>query len=78
VHRGLGIVIGAEPMVHGIDPWLASRLLVHTCGVLGALNGVITTLIASPSFLVTLASALLFRGAALALGAQMPAIGSDP
>jgi ribose/xylose/arabinose/galactoside ABC-type transport system permease subunit len=75
----LGIVVGAELMVHGVNPWLAALLLVLICGVLGALNGVVTTLIASPSFIVTLASALLFRGAALALadGKQIAGLPAD-
>jgi ribose/xylose/arabinose/galactoside ABC-type transport system permease subunit len=63
----LGIVVGADLMRHGLDPWLAAVLLVLLCTTLGALNGLITTAIQAPSFIVTLASALLFRGAALAL-----------
>lgn len=63
----LGIVVGADLMKHGVTPWLAAVLLVLLCTVLGALNGAVTTLIQSPSFIVTLASALLFRGFALAL-----------
>jgi ribose/xylose/arabinose/galactoside ABC-type transport system permease subunit len=62
-----GIVLGAILMVHGWDPWLAAVGVVVACSALGALNGLITTLIDAPSFIVTLASALLFRGAALAL-----------
>ena len=75
----LGIVVGGELMVHGVDPWLAALLLVLICGALGALNGVVTTLIASPSFIVTLATALLFRGAALALadGKQIAGLPAD-
>jgi ribose/xylose/arabinose/galactoside ABC-type transport system permease subunit len=62
-----GVVLGAVLMVHGWQPWLAALALVMACSVLGALNGLVTTLIGAPSFIVTLASSLLFRGAALAL-----------
>jgi ribose/xylose/arabinose/galactoside ABC-type transport system permease subunit len=62
-----GIVLGATLMVHGWTPWLAAAALVVVCAGLGALNGLITTFIDAPSFIVTLATSLLFRGAALAL-----------
>jgi ribose/xylose/arabinose/galactoside ABC-type transport system permease subunit len=62
-----GLVLGATLMVHGWTPWLAALALVAACAALGALNGLITTLIDAPSFIVTLATSLLFRGAALAL-----------
>ncbi|MFT4262270.1 MAG: ABC transporter permease [Nocardioides sp.] len=75
----LGIVLGAELMVHGVPPWLAAVALIATCTALGALNGLVTTLIAAPSFIVTLASALLFRGAALAMadGRQIAGLPGD-
>jgi ribose/xylose/arabinose/galactoside ABC-type transport system permease subunit len=75
----LGIVVGAELMLHGVNPWLAALLLIAVCTVLGGLNGAITTLIDVPSFIVTLASALLFRGAALALadGKQIAGLPAD-
>lgn len=62
-----GIVLGATLMVHGWAPWLAALALVCACALLGALNGLITTFIDAPSFIVTLATSLLFRGAALAI-----------
>jgi ribose transport system permease protein len=62
-----GVVLGAVLIVHGWDPWLAALALVVVCAGLGALNGLITTFIDAPSFIVTLATSLLFRGAALAL-----------
>ena len=58
-----GIVLGATLMVHGWTPWLAAFALVAACALLGALNGLITTFIDAPSFIVTLATSLLFRGA---------------
>lgn len=86
----LGVVIGAVLIRGGMNPWLAALILVCVCALLGGLNGLITTLIQAPSFIVTLATALLFRGFALALAdgkqiAGMPAdnsffndIGGDP
>ena len=62
-----GIVLGAVLMVHGWNPWLAAVAVMVVCAALGALNGLITTFIDAPSFIVTLATSLLFRGAALAL-----------
>ncbi|RLV47696.1 ABC transporter permease [Nocardioides mangrovicus] len=62
-----GVVLGAVLMQHGWTPWLAAVALVVACALLGALNGIVTTLIGAPSFIVTLASSLLFRGGALAL-----------
>jgi ribose transport system permease protein len=63
----LGIVVGAVLINHGMNPWLAAIVLVAICTLLGALNGLVTTILQAPSFIITLASALLFRGLALAL-----------
>jgi ribose transport system permease protein len=63
----LGIVVGAVLINHGVNPWLAAVLLLVVCTALGALNGLATTVLRAPSFIITLASALLFRGFALAL-----------
>jgi ribose transport system permease protein len=75
----LGIVFGADLMLHGVTPWLAALLLVLLATFLGALNGLVTTAIRAPSFIVTLASALLFRGLALALanGKQLGGLPAD-
>lgn len=48
-----GVVLGAVLMVHGWTPWLAALALVVACSLLGALNGLVTTLIGAPSFIVT-------------------------
>ena len=74
-----GIVLGATLMTHGVPPWPAGVALIVVCGLLGALNGLVTTLIDAPSFIVTLASSLLFRGAALALadGKQIAGLPAD-
>ncbi|HEX7739439.1 MAG TPA: ABC transporter permease [Marmoricola sp.] len=62
----LGVVIGALLIQHGWNPWLAAVALILICGILGAANGIVTSAIGAPSFIVTLASGMLFRGAALA------------
>jgi ribose/xylose/arabinose/galactoside ABC-type transport system permease subunit len=75
----LGIVVGAILIRSGMSPWLALPAVLALSAVLGALNGTITTYLRLPSFIVTLASALLFRGAALALanGKQISGLPQD-
>lgn len=75
----LGIVVGALLVRSGMSPWVALPCVLALSAVLGALNGVITTYLKLPSFIVTLASALLFRGAALAManGKQISGLPQD-
>jgi len=63
----LGIVVGAVLIRGGWSPWLALSAILVLATLLGCLNGVITTYLRLPSFIVTLAGAMLFRGIALAL-----------
>lgn len=63
----LGIVVGALLIRDGLSPWVALWAVLALSAGLGALNGVITTYLKLPSFIVTLASALLFQGVALAV-----------
>lgn len=63
----LSIVAGAILMRSGVPPWLAVPLMLVLSTLLGVLNGIITTYARIPSFIVTLATALLYRGIALAL-----------
>ncbi len=63
----LGIVAGAVLIRGGLSPWLAVVAILVLATLLGCLNGVVTTYLRLPSFIVTLASAMLFRGVALAL-----------
>ncbi|MET8153256.1 ABC transporter permease [Actinoplanes sp. NPDC049668] len=65
----LSMVVGAVLMRDGMPPWLAVPVILLMATALGALNGVITTYARIPSFIVTLATALLFRGIALAFAA---------
>jgi ribose/xylose/arabinose/galactoside ABC-type transport system permease subunit len=75
----LGIVAGAWLIRDGLAPWLAVPAILILAGALGCLNGVITTYLRLPSFIVTLAAALLFRGAALAMadGKQISGLPQD-
>jgi ribose/xylose/arabinose/galactoside ABC-type transport system permease subunit len=61
------MVVGAVLIRDGMPTWVAMLVIVALSAALGAVNGVITTYMALPSFIVTLATALLFRGAGLAL-----------
>ncbi|GGL00402.1 ABC transporter permease [Mangrovihabitans endophyticus] len=65
----LTMVVGAVLMRDGVPPWLAAPIILLMAAGLGAVNGVITTYARIPSFIVTLATALLFRGIALAFAA---------
>jgi ribose/xylose/arabinose/galactoside ABC-type transport system permease subunit len=60
-------VAGAVLIQHGTDPWLAVAAILLLSAGLGAVNGVVTTYMGLPSFIVTLATALLLRGIGLAL-----------
>jgi ribose transport system permease protein len=65
----LSMVVGAVLMRDGVPPWLAVPLILLLSAGLGAVNGLITTYARIPSFIVTLATALLYRGIALAFAA---------
>jgi ribose transport system permease protein len=75
----LGVVVGAVAIRDGLNPWLAVPLVLALGLVLGAINGAITTYLKLPSFIVTLASAMLYRGVALALanGKQITGLPQD-
>lgn len=75
----LTITGGAVLMRGGMSPWLAAVLVLIGSAALGALNGVVATVVKAPTFIVTLASALLFRGLALAManGKQITDLPSD-
>jgi ribose/xylose/arabinose/galactoside ABC-type transport system permease subunit len=63
----LCMVVGAVLIRDGIGTWIALLAMLALAALLGALNGVVTTYMRLPSFIVTLATAMLFRGAGLAL-----------
>ena len=73
-------MVGAELMVHGVNPWLAALIAGPDAAARSAPSTASSPrCIASPSFIVTLATALLFRGAALALadGKQIAGLPAD-
>lgn len=63
----LCVVFGAWLIQGGLNPWLAVVVMLAVAALLGTVNALITTHARLPSFIVTLATAMLFRGVALAL-----------
>ncbi|MEV0557793.1 ABC transporter permease [Streptomyces sp. NPDC050597] len=58
------LVVGALLVREGVAPWVAVPAVLLTGIALGVFNALVTTLLALPSFIVTL---MLFRGVGLAL-----------
>ncbi len=75
----LTVVVGAVLIRDGFSPWVAMLVILALAALLGAGNGVVTTYLQLPSFIVTLASSLLFRGVALAManGKQISGLPQD-
>ncbi|WP_369250700.1 ABC transporter permease [Streptomyces sp. R41] len=61
------LVVGALLVREGTAPWLAVPVVLVTGTVLGVFNALVTTLLALPSFIVTLGTLMLYRGVGLAL-----------
>ncbi len=61
------MVVGGILIRDGLGTWVALLVVLALSAFLGAVNGAITTYMRLPSFIVTLATAMLFRGAGLAL-----------
>ena len=61
------LVVGALLIREGVAPWLAVPAVLVTGIALGVFNALVTTLLALPSFIVTLGTLMLFRGVGLAL-----------
>jgi ribose transport system permease protein len=57
---------------HGFDPWLAALLVLAMGAAIGLFNGMVTTVIGVPSFIVTLGMYSALRGAALVLSGSFP------
>ena len=47
----LGIVVGAQLITKGVNPWVAALVVLLLGALLGVLNGVVTTYIQVPSFI---------------------------
>lgn len=75
----LCIVVGAVLIRGGMSPWLAMVLMLVLAALVGVVNGLITACLGLPSFIVTLAAALLCRGVGLALadGRQIADLPAD-
>jgi ribose/xylose/arabinose/galactoside ABC-type transport system permease subunit len=73
------VVVGAVLVKHGAGPWLAAAAMLAVAAALGAVNGAVTTYLGLPSFIVTLATSMLFRGVGLALadGKQIGGLPED-
>ncbi|TDD66948.1 ABC transporter permease [Actinomadura rubrisoli] len=63
----MGIVVGALLIRDGVNTWVAALLVLALSALVGAINGVVTTYLRLPSFIVTLATSMLLRGVGLAL-----------
>jgi ribose transport system permease protein len=61
------LVVGALLVRDGTPPWLAVPVTLATGIALGVFNALVTTLLALPSFIVTLGTLMLYRGVGLAL-----------
>ncbi|MER5467252.1 ABC transporter permease [Streptomyces sp. NPDC002935] len=61
------LVVGALLVRDGTPPWLAVPVMLATGIALGVFNALVTTLLALPSFIVTLGTLMLYRGVGLAL-----------
>jgi ribose transport system permease protein len=69
----LTVLMGFLVARNGFDPWIGMLAVVAGGLAIGAMNGVITTGLNIPSFVVTLGSLTAFRSLALILSGQNPA-----
>ena len=68
------VIMGLLVSGAGIDPWLATLVVMGLGAVIGALNGTLVTRFRIPSFIVTLAMLTAYRSAALILSGQKPSV----
>jgi ribose/xylose/arabinose/galactoside ABC-type transport system permease subunit len=66
------IVMGILVAEEGFGPWSAAIVVIVMGAVVGSVNGLITTFVGVPSFIVTLGMFSLLRGAALVLSGAFP------
>jgi ribose/xylose/arabinose/galactoside ABC-type transport system permease subunit len=64
----LGILVGRN----GLDPWLGSLVVILLGGLIGFVNGALSTRLGIPSFIVTLAMLTAYRSGALILSGEKP------
>jgi ribose transport system permease protein len=70
-----GIVLGVLIKQNTFDPWLALVVTLALGTAIGAMNGIITTKLGVPSFVVTLGGLSALRGVALGLAGGWPVSG---
>lgn len=75
VYGAAGIVMGLLIKSWGFDPWLAMLVTLLFGGAVGLFNGLVTTRIGIPSFVVTLGMLSVMRGAALLASGGWPISG---
>ena len=68
------VIMGLLVSGAGIDPWLATLVVMGLGAVIGTLNGTLVTRFGIPSFIVTLAMLTAYRSAALILSGQKPSV----
>jgi ribose transport system permease protein len=68
------VVMGLLVSGAGLDPWLATLVVMGLGAAIGILNGTLVTRFGIPSFIVTLAMLTAYRSAALILSGQKPAV----
>lgn len=73
-----GVLLGILIKEMGYNPWVALLVTLGIGTAIGFTNGVITTKLNVPSFVVTLGGLSAFRGVALALAGGWPVAGLPP
>ena len=72
VYGFASIFLGWLLVSHDLNIWLSAVLTLAACTVVGAMNGIVTTVIGVPSFIVTLGAFSLWRGIALVMSGAFP------
>ncbi|MBV9218357.1 MAG: ABC transporter permease [Methylobacteriaceae bacterium] len=72
-HYGFLLILLAKLTENlGLDPWVASLLILLAGTAIGAVNGILVTRIGLPSFIATLGMLILLRGATQTLSSGYP------
>lgn len=66
------VVMGLVVVNLGLDPWIGALVAVGTGTLVGALNGVISTIVGVPSFITTIGMLSLLKGASLIITGNVP------
>lgn len=72
VYGVLTVILGLLVSSAGLDPWLATLVVIALGLLIGIVNGSIVTRFGIPSFIVTLAMLTAYRSAALIISNQKP------